>query len=121
MTTTQSSPTIARRANRRTSACTPGGTRCASESITKPPGQQPCRSPRRSTRVVPPNPERERAKAAAADWQSAVAYAAADADQIKEYFRYRGCPVITFLSAGSIGSEFVIVSLGLTCLIDRCL
>ena len=26
----------------------------------------------------------------------------------------------SFLSAGSIGSEFVIVSLGLTCMIDRC-
>jgi hypothetical protein len=26
----------------------------------------------------------------------------------------------SFLFAGSIGSEFVIVSLGLTCMIDRC-
>jgi hypothetical protein len=50
-----------------------------------------------------------------------LAYAAAAADQIKEYFRYRRLSCNPFLSAGGIGSEFVIVSLGLTCLIDRCL
>jgi hypothetical protein len=52
-----------------------------------------------------------------------LAYAAAAADWIKVYVRY-GCigrsTRTSFLSAGSIGSEFVIVSLGLTCMIDRC-
>ena len=50
-----------------------------------------------------------------------LAYAAAAADWIKVYMSGIGRLTRTsFLSAGSIGSEFVIVSLGLTCMIDRC-
>ena len=53
-----------------------------------------------------------------------LACAAAAAGQIKNRSGRRSIGRLTrtsFLSAGSIGSEFVIVSLGLTCLIDRCL
>ena len=46
--------------------------------------------------------------------------AAAAADRIR-YKSGTGRSIRTsFLFAGSIGSEFVIVSLGLTCMIDRC-
>ena len=49
-----------------------------------------------------------------------LACAAAAADQIKIGPVLIGLTRTPFLSAGSVGSEFVIVSLGQTCMIDRC-
>jgi hypothetical protein len=46
--------------------------------------------------------------------------AAAAADWLKNKSGIGGLIRTSFLFAGSIGSEFVIVSLGLTCMIDRC-
>jgi hypothetical protein len=46
--------------------------------------------------------------------------AAAAADRIKYKSGIGRLIRTSFLFAGSIGSEFVIVSLGLTCMIDRC-
>ena len=49
-----------------------------------------------------------------------LAYATAAADQLKYRSGTNRMTRTSFLSAGSIGSEFVIVSLGQTCMIDRC-
>ena len=51
---------------------------------------------------------------------SKVLACAAAADQIKIGPVLIGLTRTPFLSAGSVGSEFVIVSLGQTCMIDRC-
>ena len=49
-----------------------------------------------------------------------LACAAAAADWLKYKSGIGRLIRTSFLFAGSIGSEFVIVSLGLTCMIDRC-
>ena len=49
-----------------------------------------------------------------------LACAAAAAEQIKIGPVLIGLTRTPFFSAGSVGSEFVIVSLGQTCMIDRC-